>query len=162
MNKEQSLLLAIRHHMSALGYSESDINAQDSAVEHFAKLIIQSVEYENHVRTYTPNTEGYQYYMYINDPGFSEMEHDALTCTFDSDWEKAVYARDIDTCIAIHQEVAKFCKTHRVPWGVFDFVQKTPIKLKTLNWKELEHCPYIVDAYCDDGVEDYVDGVTGK
>jgi hypothetical protein len=73
-----------------------------------------------------------------------------------------VYARDIDTCIAIHQEVAKFCKTHRVPWGVFDFVQKTPIKLKTLNWKELEHCPYIVDAYCDDDVEDYVDGVTGK
>lgn len=162
MNKEQSLLLAIRHHMSALGYSESDIDAQDSTIEHFSKLIIQSVEYENHVRTYTPNTEGYQYYMYINDPGFSEMEHDALTCTFDSDWEKAVRNKDIDTCIAIHREVEKFCKTHKVPCAVFDFVKSTPAKLATQNWKTLNECPYIVDAYCDEDSDEYVDGITGK
>lgn len=46
MNNEQSLLLAIRHQMSVLGYSESDINAQDQAIEHFTKLLIQSVEKE--------------------------------------------------------------------------------------------------------------------
>ena len=164
MNNEQSLLLAIRHQMSVLGYSESDINAQDQAIEHFTKLLIQSVDIEKRAQTVKPNTAGYNYYMHINDPNFSTWEHDALMSTFesDSDWVNAVRNNDIDTCIAIHQAVAEFCKTHQVPCSVFDFVQETPIKLKTLNWKELEPCPYVVGAYCDDGVEDYVDGVTGK
>lgn len=164
MNNEQSLLLAIRHQMSVLGYSESDINEQDQAIEHFAKLLIQSVDIKNRAQTVTPNTSGYNYYMHINDPNFSTWEHDALMCTFesDSDWVKAVRNKDIDTCIAIHQEVDKFCKTHKVPCAVFDFVKSTPTKLATQNWKTLNECPYIVDAYCDEDSDEYVDGVTGK
>lgn len=164
MNNEQSLLLAIRHQMSVLGYSESDIDAQDQAIEHFAKLLIQSVDIEKRAQTVTPSTVSYKYYMHINDPNFSTFEHDALMCTFesDSDWIKAVRNKDIDTCIAIHREVEKFCKTHKVPCAVFDFVKSTPVKLATQNWKTLNECPYIVDAYCDEDSDEYVDGVTGK
>ena len=164
MNNEQSLLLAIRHQMSVLGYSESDINAQDQAIEHFAKLLIQSVDIEKRAQMITPSTVGYKYYMHINDPNFSTFEHDALMCTFESesDWVNAVRNKDIDTCIAIHREVEKFCKTHKVPCAVFDFVKSTPVKLATQNWKTLNECPYIVDAYCDEDSDEYVDGVTGK
>lgn len=164
MNNEQSLLLAIRHQMSVLGYSESDIDAQDQAIEHFAKLLIQSVDIEKRAQMVTPSTVGYKYYMHINDPNFSTFDHDALMCTFESesDWIKAVRNKDIDTCIAIHREVEKFCKTHKVPCAVFDFVKSTPVKLATQNWKTLNECPYIVDAYCDEDSDEYVDGVTGK
>ena len=46
MRNEQSLLLAVRHQLSALGYTESEIDAQDSAIEHFTKLIVNSIDME--------------------------------------------------------------------------------------------------------------------
>ena len=165
MNKEQSLLMAIRCQMSILGYSESDIDAREMDIERFAKSIIQSVETEYKQRVYVPNAKGYKYYMYINDPVFTNrFDSDALSSTFDGDseWEHAVAERDIDTCTAIYKEVAEFCKTHRVPPGVFDFVRETPAKLIACDWEALEQTPYIVDAYCDYCEADYVDGLTGK
>jgi hypothetical protein len=164
MKNEQSLLLAVRHQMSALGYTESEINAQDSAIEHFAKLVVASIDLERRRTSCKPDTTGYKYYMHINDPNFSTWEHDALMCTFESesDWKNAVRNKDIDTCIAIHREVEIFCKTHRVPCAVFDFVKSTPANLATQNWKTLNECPYIVDAYCDEDSDEYVDGVTGE
>ena len=164
MKNEQSLLLAVRHQLAALGYTESEIDAQDSAIEYFAKLVVNSIDLERRRTTHNVDTTGYDYYMHINDPNFSTCEFDALMSTFesDSDWVNAVRNKDIDTCIAIHQEVAKFCKTHRVPYAVFDFVQTTPAKLATQNWKTLNECPYIVDAYCDEDPDEYVDGITGE
>jgi hypothetical protein len=165
MNKEQSLVMAIRCQMAILGYSESDIDSQELEIEKFAKSIIQSVESEFISQTHTPDVKGYQYYMYINDLTFNnQWEHDALMSTFDGDseWGRAVDERDIDTCCAIYKEVSEFCKTHRVPYEVFDFVQSTPAKLIAQDWTALEQCPYIVDAYCDQDEDEYVDGITGK
>jgi hypothetical protein len=163
MNKEQSLLLAIRCQMSILGYSESDIDSCESEIDKFAKSIIQHADSKFINQPCTPNTHGYQYYMHINNPLFSTWEHDALMSTFDGgEWSRAVEERDINTCTAIYKEVAEFCKTHRVPDGVFNFVQTTLAKLIAQDWDALERCPYIVDAYCDQGRDEYVDGVTGK
>jgi hypothetical protein len=166
MNKEQSLLLTIRYHLSALGYSEQEIDQQEIAILHFAKLLFKSIperQPDPVVIAPVQNNDKYEYYMHINDPNFSEWEHDALMSTFDGEWDMAVESRDLDTCNKIIQEVATFCKTHRVPSGVFDFLQDIPPMLVTLNWKEIQnYCPYIVDAYCDEDESEYVDGITGR
>jgi hypothetical protein len=150
--------------MAILGYSESDIDSCEAEIEKFAKSIIQSVDARFiSQRVIVPNTKGYKYYMHINDTLYNTWEHDAMMSTFDGgEWSRAVEERDIDTCCAIYKEVAEFCKTHRVPREVFDFVQTTSAKLIAQDWNSLERCPYIVDAYCDQGRDEYVDGVTGK
>lgn len=166
MNKEQNLLLATRYHLSKLGYSESEIDSQDAAILNFSKLLIDSLEMTKRIAenaTETASSNPYKYYMHINNPTFSEWEHDAMMCTFERDWNDAVAARDLDTCNKIVQEVATFCKTHRVPHAVVDFLQTAPGLLATLDWTELDDwCPYIVDAYCDENADEYVDGITGK
>ena len=163
MRNEQSLLLAVRHQLSALGYTESEIDAQDSAIEHFAKLVINSINLERRRQTYKPDTTGYEYYMHINDPNFSTWEHDALMSTFDSpsDWSLAVERKDLATCNAIIGEVEKFCKTHRVPSAVVDFYKEMPALLAVEAWNELQYNG-IVDAYCDEDSSEYVDGITGE
>lgn len=160
MKNEQSLLLAVRHQLSALGYAESEIDSQDSAITHFTKLIVNSIDLERHRQTYKPDTSGYEYYMHINDPNFSTWEHDALMSTFEADWPEAIYRKDMATCNAIIGEVEKFCQTHRVPAAVVDFYKDTPALLAVEAWDKIEYTG-IVDAYCDEDASEYVDGITG-
>lgn len=163
MNNEQSLLLAIRHHMSVLGYTESDIDSKEVMTQRFATDLIMSLTTPVPIKS-SHNT-AYEYYMHINDPNFNGggCSYDALMCTFESesDWEEAVYARDTETCNAIIAQVTEFCKTHRVPSAVVDFYKKMPKYVATRNWAELEEYIGIVDAYCDEDADEYVDGVTG-
>ena len=167
MNKEQSLLLAIRHHMSALGYSEQEIDLQDDVISNFTNLLVKSAEIGRQPQATTVTHPGdYKYYMHINDPSFSTWEHDALMCTFesDSDWERALDNKDIAACCAIIAEVATFCQTHRVPSAVVNFYHNMPKRLVIPDWFKLRYNTVngIVDAYCDEDKSEYVDGITGE
>ncbi len=164
MNKEQSLLLAIRHQLSVLGYSENEINEYDGKIEKFVDGLIFDLSYEVlDTVVPVPGVE-YKYYMHINDPAFNKnWAYDALMCTFESecDWDRAVEHEDIATCKLIIAEVEKFCQTHRVPSSVVDFYKETPKKLIKPDWDDLQYV-CIVDAFCDQGVSEYVDGITGQ
>ena len=45
MNKEQSLLLAVRHQMSVLGYSEKVIDWAEPKIANLCALIIDGADY---------------------------------------------------------------------------------------------------------------------
>lgn len=194
MQKEQSLLLALRYHLSTLGYPESVIESQDPVISNFSKLLIQSVELESkrcadnvesNLTELPAATDNYKYYMYINNPdawdsseydsksiqsaewakSYRYSDHGFLFDTFetDSDWERAINAQDIQTLNAIYNEVVEHCKRKKVPYEVYSFVRDTPALLKNPDWKQLKHKYFgIVDAYCDQDVDEYVDGFTGK
>lgn len=170
MKKENSILLAIRHQLSVLGYSEQEINDQDESILYFAGLLVKSIPGHDESKFKVINithAADYIYYMHINDPKFSEWEHDALMSTFESnaDWERAIDNKDLGACQAIVLEVEKFCQSNRVPHAVFNFVNKLSKKIKQSDsniWNALTDSFYIVDAYCDEDKDEYVDGVTGK
>ena len=170
MKKENSILLAIRHQLSVLGYSEQEINDQDESILYFAGLLVKSIpghdEPEFKVINITHPAD-YLYYTRINTPEDGKWEHDALMSTFesDSDWERAVNNKDLGACQSIVLEVEKFCQSNRVPYAVFKFVNKLSKKIKQSDsniWNALNDSFYIVDAYCDEDKDEYVDGVTGK
>jgi hypothetical protein len=186
MQKEQSLMMAMRYQLSMLGYPETVIDMQDPAISNFCKLLIQSAELE--VKRNDPNklsqpNSMYEYYMYINNPdawdssaydsvsaeqaewakSYRESDYGFLFDTFesDSDWYKAVQHRDIDTLNLIYNEVVTYCKHKKVPYDVYLFVKNTPELLAKKNWADLEYTG-IVDAYCDDDQDEYVNGFTGE
>ncbi len=170
MKKENSILLAIRHQLSVLGYSEQEINDQDESILYFAGLLVKSIpghdESKFKIINITHPAE-YLYYTRINILEDGKWEHDALMSTFesDSDWERAVNNKDLGACQAIVLEVEKFCQSNRVPYAVFKFVNKLSKKIKQSDsniWNALNDSFYIVDAYCDEDKAEYVDGVTGK
>jgi hypothetical protein len=167
MTKEQSLLLAIRHQMSVLGYSESEINLQDEEISKFTSNIVKGIDFSRKPEvTEITYPDSYKYYMHINDPEFSTWGHDALMCTFesDSDWEHALDNEDIAACCAIIAEVETFCQTHRVPKAVVNFYRNMPKRLVNPNWFKLRWNTVdgIVDAYCDEDASEHVDGITGE
>ena len=181
MEKEQSLLLMIRHQLSVVGYSEDIIESQEPAIANFCKLLVESAEFEL-VRNEITNTEisnnTYKYYMYINNPAdFPKPDHIDLTNpnaaawfdsykfsdrgiifdTFetDSDWQIAVESRDIAALTAIYNEVVKFAKTRPVPLEIVRFIENTPKRIISRNWDNLMYNG-IVDAYCDQSRDEYV------
>jgi hypothetical protein len=165
MNKEQSLLLAIRQQLSALGYSESEINLQDEEISKFTSNIVKGIDFSRKLEvTEITHPDSYKYYMHINDPNFSKWPHDALMCTFESDWLRALENEDIAACNAIILNVETFCKTHRVPKAVVNFYRNMPARLVNPDWFNLRwnSSNGIVDAYCDDDESYYVDGITGE
>jgi len=170
MKKENSILLAIRHQLSVLGYSEQEINDQDESILYFAGLLVKSIPGHD-----TPEFKiikithpaDYLYYTRINAPEDGKWKHDALMSTFesDSDWERAVNNKDLGACQSIVLEVEKFCQSNRVPYAVFKFVNKLSKKIKQSDsniWNALNDSFYIVDAYCDEDKDEYVDGFTGE
>ena len=170
MKKENSILLAIRHQLSVLGYSEQEINDQDASILYFAELLVKSIPSHDTPEFKIINIThpaDYLYYMRINTPEDGKWEHDALMSTFesDSDWERAVNNKDLGACQSIVLEVEKFCQSNRVPSAVFNFVNKLSKKIKQSDsniWNALKDSFYIVDAYCDEDKDEYVDGITGK
>ena len=170
MKKENSILLAIRHQLSVLGYSEQEINGQDESILYFAGLLVKSIPSHDTPEFKVINIThpaDYMYYMRINTPEDGKWEHDALMSTFesDSDWERAVNNKDLGACQSIVLEVEKFCQSNRVPYAVFKFVNKLSKKIKQSDsniWNALKDSFYIVDAYCDEDKDEYVDGITGK
>ena len=72
--KEQSILLALRYQLAALGYPESVIDSQDDVILNFAKMLIASSDIVNQPKTLkttparTESDDTYKYYMYINNP----------------------------------------------------------------------------------------------
>ena len=179
--KEQSILLTLRHQLAALGYPESVIDSQEDVILNFSKMLITSADIVNQPKTLkttparTESDDTYMYYMYINNPAactwLEEMYPDKkewidsyrnsikgfIFDTFESDcdWDRAVNAKDIDTCQEIYDEVLKFCKTNPVPHEVITFIEKTPNRLANRDWRELQYNG-IVDAYCDQSVDEYV------
>ena len=170
MKKENSILLAIRHQLSVLGYSEQEINDQDESILYFAGLLVKSIPGHDTPEFKIINIThpaDYLYYTRINTPEDGKWEHDALMSTFesDSDWERAVNNKDLGACQSIVLEVEKFCQSNRVPSAVFNFVNKLSKKIKQSDsniWNALKDSFYIVDAYCDEDKDEYVDGITGK
>jgi len=179
--KEQSILLALRYQLATLGYSELVIDQQDEAILNFAKLLIKSADIITEPKTTkikparTEADDTYKYYMYINNPDactwLNEMYPDKpewvdsyrksingfIFDTFesDSDWDTAVATKDLDTCQEIYDEVLKFCKTNPVPHEVITFIEDTPKLLAKQDWRNLEYNG-IVDAYCDQSENEYV------
>ena len=179
--KEQSILLTLRHQLAALGYPESVIDSQEDVIINFAKMLIASSDIANQPKTTktkparTAADDTYMYYMYINNPDectwLDEMYPDDPewidsyrksvrgfifdTFEWDSDWNRAVEAKDIDTCQEIYDEVLKFCKTNPVPHEVITFIEDTPKLLAKQDWRNLEYNG-IVDAYCDQSIDEYV------
>lgn len=170
MKKENSILLAIRHQLSVLGYSETEIDEQDASILYFAGLLVKSIPGHANIEFKAINIThpaDYMYYMHINTSIYSKWEHDALMSTFesDSDWERAVNNKDLGACQSIVLEVEKFCQSNRAPLAVFNFVNKLSKKVKQSDsniWNALNDSFYIVDAYCDENKDEYVNGVTGK
>lgn len=179
--KEQSILLALRYQLAALGYPESVIDSQDDVILNFAKMLIASSDIVNQPKipkTKPARTEAddtYKYYMYINNPdactwldemypnnkewidSYRKSIKGFIFDTFESesDWDTAVATKDLDTCQEIYDEVLKFCKTNPVPHEVISFIEDTPKLLAKQDWRNLEYNG-IVDAYCDQSIDEYI------
>ena len=179
--KEQSILLALRYQLAALGYPESVIDSQDDVILNFAKMLIASSEIVNQPKTLkttparTESDDTYKYYMYINNPDACTWLDDIYadrkewvdsyrksikgfifdTFESDSDWDTAVETNDLDTLQEIYEEVLKFCKTNPVPHEVITFIKETPKRLAKQDWRNLKYNG-IVDAYCDQSVDEFV------
>ena len=192
MQKEQSLLLALRYHLSTLGYPESVIESQDPAISNFSKLLIQSVELESkrsadnvesNLTELPPATDNYKYYMYINNPdAWDSSEYDSKSIQ-SANWAKSyrysdhgflfdTFETDSDWQIALE---ARDVNTLN---AIYNEVV-THCKHKKVPWAVydfLKKTPMllakqvwnelkyngIVDAYCDEDPSEYVDGFTGK
>jgi hypothetical protein len=178
MTKEQCLLLAVRHQLSVLGVEESIIDSNDASIFNFCKLLVQSIELETKQKSVSTvvaplDPSKYKYYMYINNPqafpgsesypeewlkGYKDSDHGIIFDTFESnsDWTIAVESRDVATMKAIYDEVVKFAKSRPVPQDLVNFIECTPTNITNRNWNALSDYNGIVDAYCDEGEDEYV------
>jgi hypothetical protein len=84
MNKEQSLLLAVRHQLSVLGYSEAVIDWAEPKISNFCALCIDGADHQTNylnavkqdiVKASMPTVESSKYscYMYINNPSAAPL-----------------------------------------------------------------------------------------
>jgi len=100
MNKEQSLLLAVRHQLSVLGYSEAVIDWAEPKISNFCALCIDGADYQTTyldavkqdiVKASMPAVESskYSYYMYINNPDAAPLPsyYDASDAKQVASWE---------------------------------------------------------------------------
>ena len=100
MNKEQSLLLAVRHQLSVLGYSEAVIDWAEPKISNFCALCIDGADYQTNyldavkqdiVKASMPVVESskYSYYMYINNPAAAPLPsyYDASDAKQVASWE---------------------------------------------------------------------------
>jgi hypothetical protein len=183
MNKEQSLLLAVRHQLSVLGYSEAVIDWAEPKISNFCALCIDGADYQTTyldavkqdiVKASMPAIESskYSYYMYINNTSAAPMpsyhdasswehyknkDHGFIFDTFESesDWQNALAEKDVVVLKEIYDEVVKFAVTKPVPGEVVSFIKNTPALIATLDWDALAYNG-IVDAYCDQDADEYV------
>lgn len=82
MNKEQSLLLAVRHQMSVLGYSEKVIDWAEPKIANLCALIIDGADYHQaSIELFKQDfpfldmgdSSKYSCYMYINNPAAAPL-----------------------------------------------------------------------------------------
>jgi hypothetical protein len=100
MNKEQSLLLAVRHQLSVLGYSEAVIDWAEPNITNFCALCIDGADWQSkHLEAFKQDvlraavtiveSSKYSYYMYINNPSAAPMPsyYDASDAKQVASWE---------------------------------------------------------------------------
>jgi len=132
--KEQSILLALRYQLATLGYSELVIDQQDAAILNFAKLLIASADIVSQpkwTKTKPARIESddtYKYYMYINNP-------DACM------WLEEMYPDKPEWIDSYRKSIKGF---------IFDTFESD------CDWDTALEYNGIVDAYCDQSENEYV------